>query len=74
MERDLDALDVRLLRAMLNHGELSPTELAVQRRLDRLEVEGHVTSVPQDVPPLESALTWVYRLTEKGRQTASDTE
>ena len=63
MNRELDALDVQLLRALLTDGELNPQEIHIQRRLDRLEMEGFVKS--HRVERQNDFLT--FGLTEKGQ-------
>lgn len=68
VERDLDALDLQLLRTMLT-GELDPMNIALQRRLDRLELEGYVTSSRKDPTERNAYGALVYSLTEKGRST-----
>ena len=63
MDRDLDALDRQPLRAMQTHGELSAANLALQRRLDRLEMEGYAASARNHAMEADA---WIYRITEKG--------
>lgn len=68
MERELDAVDLQLLRAADAVGEMTPKNIHQQRRLDRLDLEGYLESAHHE--PAEgsghSALT--YRLTSKGRR------
>ena len=63
MNRELDALDVHLLRTLLTDGALNPQDIHVQRRLDRLEMEGFVES--HRVERQNDSLT--FGLTEKGQ-------
>jgi hypothetical protein len=69
VSRDLDSLDLQLLVAMLQRG-LSPTDLHVHHRLDRLEMEGYTESVPNNGPDPNAADSRIYTLTEKGRRAA----
>ena len=68
MDRELDTVDIKLLKDMdANNGEIGHATLDQRRRLDRLEMEGFVTSVRHDPPGLDAPPTWVYRLASKGR-------
>jgi DNA-binding PadR family transcriptional regulator len=66
MERELDVVDMQLLRSMSDYGDIGPKNITDQRRLDRLELEGYVSSVRHDLPGLEAPPAWIYRLTQKG--------
>ena len=71
MELQLDTQDIHLLKEIAELGDVSPKVFDQDRRLERLEVEGYVSSVRQDPPGLDATPTWVYRLTLKGRAVAT---
>jgi hypothetical protein len=71
MQLQLDTQDIHLLKEIAELGDVSAKVFDQGRRLERLEVEGYVSSVRQDPPGLEAAPTWVYRLTLKGRAVAT---
>jgi DNA-binding PadR family transcriptional regulator len=71
MQLQLDTLDIHLLKEIAELGDVSPKVFDQGHRLERLELEGYVSSVRQDAPGLDSAPAWVYRLTLKGRAAAS---
>ena len=60
---------MQLLRAMLASGEISATNLALQHRLDRLEMEGFAASTRIHGPDPHLFPAWNYRITDKGRRT-----
>ena len=71
MQLELDVQDIHLLKEIAELGDVSPKVFDQDRRLERLELEGYVSSVRQDPPRLNGAPTWVYRLTLKGRAVAT---
>lgn len=71
MQLQLDPQDIHLLKEMAVMGEVGPRVLDQERRLERLELEGYVSSVRRDPPGLDAPPAWVYRLTLKGRAIAS---
>jgi hypothetical protein len=71
MELQLDTQDIHLLKEIAELGDVSPRVFGQGSRLERLEVEGYVSSVRQDPPGLNATPTWVYRLTLKGRAVAT---
>lgn len=71
METKLDPKDLQILKEIATLGEAGRNVLDEPRRLDRLEVEGYVSSVRRDPPGLDAAPAWIYRLTIKGRAIAS---
>lgn len=70
MERELDSVDIQLLKAAGGAGEIRPKNIHQQRRLDRLDLEGYVESSRHDSPEPGGFPSWVYRLTRKGQRTA----
>ena len=68
MERELDAVDLQLLKTAAAAGEIIPKNIHQQRRLDRLDLEGYVESAHQE--PTETGATplLIYRITPKGRR------
>jgi hypothetical protein len=70
MQLQLDNQDIHLLREIAELGDVSAKMFDQDRRLERLEFEGYVSSVCKDPPGLDAAPTWVYRLTLKGRAVA----
>lgn len=66
MDRELDAVDLRLLTTLAVQGEINPRDLDDQRRLNRLELEGYVALIRKAPPGLTAAPAWTYRLTSKG--------
>jgi hypothetical protein len=66
VERELDPLDIKLLHAGADCGEIHPDSLHQQRRLDRLDLEGYVESSRREPPEPGVPPSWVYRLTHKG--------
>ena len=71
MELQLDTQE-HLLKEIAELGDVSPKVFDQDRRLERLELEGYISSVRQDPPPgLDATPTWVYRLTLKGRAVAT---
>ena len=68
LERELDAIDYRLLKDAEAAGEISPKNLQHQQRLDRLDLEGYVESARHDPAEPGGIPFWVYRLTSKGAQ------
>jgi DNA-binding PadR family transcriptional regulator len=71
MQPQLDSQDVRLLKELEELGDVSPRVLDQDHRLERLELEGYVSSIRRDPPHSDAAPAWVYRLTIKGRAVAS---
>ena len=71
MQLQLDSQDLRLLKELAELGDVSPRVLDQDHRLERLELEGYVSSIRQDPPHSDAAPAWVYRLTLKGRAIAS---
>jgi DNA-binding MarR family transcriptional regulator len=71
MQLRLDSQDIHLLKEIAELGDVSPSVFDQNHRLERLEVEGYVSSVRHDPPGLDAAPAWVYRLTLKGRAIAS---
>src|SRR5690348_2067224 len=71
VQLQLDTQDIHLLTALAALGDASPQMFDQHRRLERLELEGYVSSVRQDPPRLDAAPTWVYRLTLNGRAVAT---
>ena len=71
MQLQLDSQDIHLLKEIAELGDVSPRVFDQDHRLERLELEGYVSSVRQDPPALNAAPAWVYRLTLKGRAIAS---
>jgi hypothetical protein len=71
MQLQLDSQDIHLLKEMAVLREVGPKVLDQGRRLERLEVEGYVSSVRRDPPGLDAPPVWVYRLTIKGQAIAS---
>lgn len=71
MQLRLDALDIHLLKEIAEMGDVSPKVFDQDHRLERLELEGYVSSVRHDPPALNAAPAWVYRLTLKGRAVAT---
>ena len=67
VERELDAIDLQLLRAAAV-GDILPKNIHQQRRLDRLDLEGYVESTHHNVPEAGGSPSWIYRLTAKGRR------
>jgi hypothetical protein len=70
MDLQLDTQDIHLLKEIAELGDVSPKVFDQDRRLERLELEGYVSSVRKDLPGLDATPTWVYRLTLKGRAIA----
>jgi hypothetical protein len=70
MQLHLDNQDIHLLKEIAELGDVSPKVFDQDRRLERLEFEGYLSSVRRDPPGLDAAPTWVYRLTQKGRAVA----
>ena len=71
MQRQLISQDIHLLKEIAELGEASPRVFDQNHRLERLELEGYVSSVRRDPLGLDAAPAWVYRLTLKGRAIAS---
>jgi len=72
MQLQLDTQDIiQLLKVIAELSDVSPKVFDQDRRLERLELDGYVSSVRQDPPGLDAAPTWVYRLTLKGRAVAT---
>jgi hypothetical protein len=71
MQLELDPHDIHLLKEMAALGEIGHGVPDQNRRLERLQVEGYVSSVRRDPPGLDAPPAWVYRLTIKGRAIAS---
>ena len=71
MQLELDRQDVHLLKEMAELGDVSSKVFDQDYRLERLELEGYVSSVRQDPPRSDAGPVWVYRLTLKGRALAS---
>ncbi|HLK51113.1 MAG TPA: hypothetical protein VKT49_23385 [Bryobacteraceae bacterium] len=67
-ERELDTIDLQLLRALAAAGETVPKDIHQQRRLDRLDLEGYVESRRQSPAEPGANPSWVYRLTRKGQR------
>ena len=68
MERELDGLDMQLLRAVSEAGQFVPKNIHQQRRLDRLDLEGYVESERHSVAGADPHPTWIYRLKRKGQR------
>ena len=71
MNLQLDSQDIRLLRELAGLGDVNSRVLDQDHRLERLELEGYVSSIRQDPPRSDAAPAWVYQLTLKGRAIAS---
>lgn len=71
MQLELETQDIHILKELAELGDVSPLVLDQDHRLARLELEGYVLSVRRDLPRLDAAPAWVYRLTPKGRAIAS---
>lgn len=71
MHLELDRQDIHLLKEIAELGDISPKVFDQDHRLERLELEGYVSSVRQDPPRSDADPAWVYRLTLKGRAIAS---
>ena len=71
MQLQLDSQDIRLLKEIAELGDASPKMFDQDHRLERLELEGYLSSVRQDPPRSDAGPAWVYRLTLKGRAVAS---
>ena len=69
VERELDAIDLKLLKAVEAAGELVPKDIHQQRRLDRLELEGYLESARQGSSEPGASASWIYRLSWKGQRT-----
>ena len=68
VERELDAVDIQILKTTALAGEIVPKNIHQQRRLDRLELEGYLESAHQQPSEAGPAPSLVYRLTRKGQQ------
>jgi predicted ArsR family transcriptional regulator len=68
VERELDAVDLQLLRDAAAIGEIIPKNINRQRRLDRLDLEGYVESAAHEQAEGGSHPALTYRLTPKGRR------
>ena len=68
MERELDAVDLQLLRSAAAAGEMIPRNIDQQRRLDRLDLEGYVESAHHGPAEAGGHPALKYRLTAKGRR------
>ncbi len=68
VERELDAVDLQLLRTAAAAGEMSPKNIHQQRRLDRLDLEGYVESAHHELADGSGHAALTYRLTPKGRR------
>ena len=71
MQLRLDSQDIHLLKELAELGDVSPNVFDQDHRLERLELEGYISSVRQDPPGLDAAPAWIDRLTLKGRAIAS---
>lgn len=68
MERELDAVDLELLRSAAIAGQIIPRNIDQQRRLDRLDLEGYVESAHHQPAEAGGQPVLTYRLTSKGRR------
>ena len=68
VERELDAVDLQLLKTLAAAGEIIPKNIHQQRRLDRLDLEGYVASANQEPPEAGATPSLIYRLTHKGQR------
>jgi predicted ArsR family transcriptional regulator len=68
VERELDAVDIQLLRAVAAAREMIPENINQQRRLDRLDLEGYVESAHHEAAEGSGRPALAYRLTSKGRR------
>lgn len=73
MEDDLDPQDIQLLHEIAALGEVGRNTLDQQNRLNRLELDGLVSTIRHDPPGLDAPPAWVYRLTPKGSAIVSQT-
>jgi hypothetical protein len=71
MQLEIDKQDIHLLKEIAELGDVSPKVFDQDHRLERLELEGYLSSVRKDPPRSDAAPAWVYRLTLKGRAVAS---
>ena len=55
MQLQLDRQDIHLLKEIAELGDVSPKVFDQDRRLERLELEGYVSSVRQDPPGSDAA-------------------
>jgi hypothetical protein len=67
VERELDALDIQLLKTGAE-GEIVPRTIDHRRRLDRLDLEGYVKLERHGSPAADDHRSWVYHLTRKGQR------
>jgi hypothetical protein len=68
VERELDAVDLQLLRDAAAADEIIPKNINQQRRLDRLDLEGYVESAGHEPAEGGGHPVLTYRLTSKGRR------
>lgn len=68
VERELDPVDLQLLKTAGATGEIVPQNIHHRRRLDRLDLEGYVRLGRHGSAAADDHRSWVYHLTQKGRQ------
>ena len=68
VERELDAVDLQLLKTAAAAEEIISKNIHQQRRLDRLDLEGYVESAHQEPAAAGAAPLLIYRITPKGRR------
>ena len=71
VERELDAVDIHLLKTAGTAGEIVPRSIDHRRRLDRLDLEGYVKLERHGSHGADDHLSWIYRLTRKGQRAAT---
>lgn len=70
VERELDAVDLQLLKTAGAAGEIVPHSIDQRRRLDRMDLEGYVKLERHGSGAADDHRSWVYHLTRKGQRAA----